>query len=115
LLGGWTGNDRIDGGTGRDVLDFSDSPRKVTVNLTRSRAQGLGTDNLKSIEDVIGSRFADSLTGNAAANGLDGGRGGDQLFGRGGPDRLNGGPGRDLVDGGAGRDLCRNAEKRVSC
>ena len=55
LLGGWTGNDLLDGGSGRDVLDLSDSPRKVSVNLTRSRASGLGTDRLKSIENVFGS------------------------------------------------------------
>lgn len=115
LLGGWTGNDTLDGGSGRDVLDFSDSPRKVNVNLTRSRAKGLGTDRLKAIEDVIGSNFADSLTGNAAPNAIDGGKGADTLFGKGGRDLLNGGGGRDSVDGGAGKDLCRNAEKRTSC
>jgi Ca2+-binding RTX toxin-like protein len=115
LLGGWTGNDTLDGGSGSDVADFSDSPRKVKVNLTRSSATGLGTDRLKAIEDVLGSNFGDSLTGNAAPNALDGGKGHDQLFGKGGRDLLTGGPGRDLADGGSGRDLCRTAEKKISC
>jgi Ca2+-binding RTX toxin-like protein len=115
LLGGWTGNDRVDGGAGRDIVDFSDAPRKVSVNLTRSRATGLGTDRLKSVEDVIGSNFADTLTGNAGPNALEGGKGQDRLFGKGGRDLLVGGPGQDVVDGGAGRDRCRTAEKRISC
>ena len=115
LLGGWTGNDTLDGGGGRDVVDFSDSPRKVNVNLTRSRASGLGGDRLKSVEDVIGSNFADSLTGNAAPNAIEGGKGHDKLFGKGGRDLLTGGPGRDVADGGAGRDLCRTAETKISC
>ncbi|MEB3357320.1 MAG: Calx-beta domain-containing protein [Synechococcales bacterium] len=65
-----------------------------------------GQDTLNSIENVIGSKFDDSLTGNAASNVLDGGAGDDILDGAGGADTLTGGIGADtfVLASGNGAD-----------
>lgn len=49
---------------------------------------GSGADSLKSIENVIGSRFDDVLVGNAAANRFDGFLGNDIIDGKGGIDTV---------------------------
>ena len=53
---------------------------------------------------MIGSSFADALTGDAADNLLAGGAGADQLDGGDGNDVLDGGAGNDLLTGGSGAD-----------
>lgn len=100
------GNDLVQGGGRRDVVVYAGSTSGVVVDLTRRRATGEGRDNLTAVEDVTGSRFADTLLGNSLANRLDGGAGNDRLFGRGGNDTLVGGAGRDTLVGEAGRDTC---------
>ena len=57
------GNDKLDGGSGFDTLDFSDVGGGVTVNLTAKTAVGAGSDTISSFEAVVGSGFADVLTG----------------------------------------------------
>ncbi|MBD2460859.1 hypothetical protein H6G89_07360 [Oscillatoria sp. FACHB-1407] len=54
-------------------------------------------DTLNSIENVIGSRFKDTLIGNGGANVLEGGQGGDRLTGGGSEDTF---VYRTLQDGG---------------
>ncbi|WP_373414624.1 M10 family metallopeptidase C-terminal domain-containing protein [Ensifer aridi] len=107
LLGG-VGNDRLDGGTGVDTAGYWDATSGVTVSLGLTTAQnvggGRGADTLVSIESVIGSNYADRLTGNGAANRLDGRSGNDTLAGGAGNDMLYGGGGNDRLDGGAGAD-----------
>ncbi|MEG9491116.1 Ig-like domain-containing protein, partial [Mannheimia indoligenes] len=61
---------------------------------------GYGTQ----IENLIGSKFADKLTGNNADNNIFGGAGDDTIIGGLGDDFINGGEGNDLMFGNAGND-----------
>jgi Ca2+-binding RTX toxin-like protein len=56
------------------------------------------------IENVIGTRFGDTIIGNDADNTLAGGGGNDTLDGGDGDDTLAGGRGDDIMTGGAGDD-----------
>jgi Ca2+-binding RTX toxin-like protein/GH24 family phage-related lysozyme (muramidase) len=107
LLDGGDGDDRLVGGLGADTLiggagvdtaDYSASNAAVTVDL----AAGLGSgghaqgDSLSSIEEVIGSSYADALKASSS---------GQRLYGQGGNDTLWALGGTGLVlDGGAGDD-----------
>jgi Ca2+-binding RTX toxin-like protein len=70
-LKGGAGDDFLDGGADNDTADFSDATGSgVTVDLTKNdgiQSQnvggGLGTDTLKSIENIIGSSFDDKFYG----------------------------------------------------
>jgi Ca2+-binding RTX toxin-like protein len=110
IIGG-AGQDYINGGAGRDTADYttgSDSKAisGVTVNLATGEASGgdaegnttngVQGDVLVSIENLIGSKFADVLTGDDGVN---------IIRGAGGDDSLSGGGGKDLLDGGAGMDM----------
>ncbi len=110
ILRGGVGDDALNGNAGSDTADYSDAVGVgVTVDLNLAGAQlvggGLGSDTLTSIENLIGSIFADSLTGNGSDNRLDGGEGNDSLFGGAGNDSLIGGDGVDTAsyaDGASG-------------
>jgi Ca2+-binding RTX toxin-like protein len=60
---------------------------------------------IQSVENVIGSNFADYIVGTAAPNVLSGGGGDDDLIGADGNDELSGGAGNDVVWGGTGIDI----------
>ncbi len=81
-----------------DTLDYRGSDAGVTVNLADNTALGghAEGDRITGIEKVIGSVFADILTG---------GNGADQLFGNGGADHLDGGEGDDRLWGNKGNDV----------
>ena len=81
--------DSVNGGTEGDTVNYRDDrPSGVTVNLT-TFAGGDG-ETLTSIENVIGSDWADNITGDALANVIDGALGADSLNdGGGGPDLLS--------------------------
>jgi VCBS repeat-containing protein len=98
-LHGGAGTDKLDGGDGYDVADYWDSSKAVTVNLSTGKGSGgdASSDALVNIEGVVGSAFADKLTGNAEDNQLFGGAGNDQLTGGGGDDYLIGGDGTDTA------------------
>jgi Ca2+-binding RTX toxin-like protein len=119
LIGG-AGADYLDGGAGIDTADYTLDERQpmfgpprtpategVTVNLqtgTASGGDGEGDtttthqfDKLVNIENVIGSKFADTLIGNTGVNVLSGAAGDDTLAGGGGADTLNGGAGLDMA------------------
>jgi len=66
---------------------------------------GAVLDSLNSIERVVGSAYADTLSGDAGANTLEGASGDDLLDGRDGNDTLHGGDGDDRLIGGAGTDV----------
>jgi Ca2+-binding RTX toxin-like protein len=86
----------------------------VWVSLATGTATGQGKDRLASIENVIGSRYADVIMGDWGPNRINDGPGNDKLYGLAGRDRLIGNSGRDPADGGPGRDVCR-VEKMVNC
>ena len=61
-------------------------------------------ERLVSIENLIGSNYADILVGSKGANTLSGGKEDDMLYGQGGGDVLVGGDGADTLTGGTGPD-----------
>lgn len=110
------GADTIDGRTGDDVVIFFSAGGGVTVDLGAEAASGggAGNDSLISVEDVIGSRFADTITGSDVGNFLGGRGGNDVLSGLAGDDLLIGNAGNDTADGGDGTDVC-DAETETAC
>jgi serralysin len=111
--GAGAGDDVYVGGEGADTVKYTSAVAAITANLATgvvtSRkggdAAGIGTDQLSSIESVIGGHFGDLLIGDSSANVLQGMRGADSLIGGAGRDTLWGGNGGDVLSGGAGRDL----------
>ncbi len=105
LLGG-EGADNINGGAGVDTAIYNRSDAGITVDLAAGTAFGgeAQGDRLKSIENVDGSRYDDTITGDAGANVLHGDHGNDFLFGGDGADTLNGSFDNDTLEGGAGAD-----------
>jgi Ca2+-binding RTX toxin-like protein len=93
------GRDRLAGGRGSDWLDYRGSRKRAVVSLGKGRATG---ERWTSLENVVGTRFADRITGSAAGNQLRGGRGDDLLAGADGDDLLIGQAGNDRLDGGGG-------------
>ena len=77
LIAGNLGNDTLIGGLGSDIVSYASAAGPVTVNLsvTAAQATGQGTDTLSGIEGIIGSAFADTLTGGATNDTIDGGAG----------------------------------------
>lgn len=135
MLVGGLGADVLQGGAGVDTVSYlgSDGSTGVTVNLTTNAGSGAGSeaagDTYNSIENVIGSQLADTLTGNDADNVLKGnggddvlsggsgtglvkGLGADVLIGDDGNDTLTGGVQDDNLDGGAGNDVLEGGADR---
>jgi Ca2+-binding RTX toxin-like protein len=119
------GADDIHGGPGADKLDLDSHANGATITLDDVADDGVPGegDNVHSdVENIYGTRGADTITGTAGPNVIDGGfgadtiRGGagddtltgnsepDALFGEAGNDTLYGGDGDDKVDGGPGTD-----------
>lgn len=114
LIGG-LGNDLMDGGAGRDTVDYSGAGSAVTVSLSVTGNQntgGAGTDRLLKIENVVGSAYADTITGSTAANRILGNAGNDTLNGAAGADQLLGGNGADVLNGGADADVLTGGGSR---
>jgi Ca2+-binding RTX toxin-like protein len=114
LTGGGAGGDDIfgardvlTGGAGSDWADYSaeGGSRGVSVDLYDEVIFSTGTatdsfgkyDFLISIENVLGTGYADLIVGASGDNHLRGGAGDDTLDGSGGSDTLDGGDGSDLV------------------
>jgi Ca2+-binding RTX toxin-like protein len=99
-LRGGAGNDSIDGGGGFNIVTYADATssgvtptgKGVTVNFaTGSATDNWGNaDHLSGVQEVIGSQYADTLTGGNAAD--------DSL------EVFVGGAGNDVIDGGTGWD-----------
>ncbi len=114
----------IDGGTGRDTLDYRflmQSGASISVDLQFGKVGKfldgvqVGTDTVSNTEVVYASQYADQLSGSVNAELFDGAGGDDVLNGAGGNDTLNGGNGNDrfvqsvlkgyvTLDGGSGLD-----------
>ena len=109
------GDDWIAGDDTKTTIDYSTAPAGVTVNLVDGTATGGdGNDTLSGIKNIVGSRYADSLTGDNQKNTILGGGGDDLLFGKANDDTLDGGLGNDTADGGGGVDGC-TAETTIDC
>ncbi|HYG31148.1 MAG TPA: cadherin domain-containing protein [Allosphingosinicella sp.] len=122
ILSGGDGADALEGGDGADTASYADRDRGtgalegVTADLANAALNaGAGAvgDSYASVENLIGTDFADQLYGDAGANRIDGGGGDDHLYGRAGSDELYGGAGNDhlyaegdndILDGGVGND-----------
>lgn len=106
LIGG-VGADRLLGQSGRDTADYSASDAAISINLRAGTGQGghASGDALVKVENIVGSAFADILTGFDANEELSGGGGDDTIKGNGGRDILNGGDNSDLLNGGGGDDV----------
>ncbi|WP_394754772.1 hypothetical protein, partial [Crenothrix sp.] len=96
----------IDGGNSIDTLSYyyttSTGAIGVTLNLSilnvsdQATASGAsGADLIRNIENITGSKYADTLIGNNGNNILNGSLGNDTLNGGLGPDTLIGGDGND--------------------
>ncbi|NBI13623.1 hypothetical protein GVX81_08380 [[Haemophilus] felis] len=88
-------------------------PRPISfMNYNKGQAFiGYGTQ----LENLIGSKFGDTLIGNNADNNISGGAGDDIIKGGEGNDYLDGGAGNDQLYGGTGNDIyvLDNAQDRV--
>jgi hypothetical protein len=84
----------LHGSQGTNTLDYAAYPTGVTVNLATGQATGFAA--ISNIRDVVGSAFADQLTGDALNNVLIGGAGADQLAGGDGEDLLIAGKAYDV-------------------
>lgn len=112
------GNDTLNGAGGSDTVryDRSGVVDGVTVDLSAGLATGIWsgqafTHNLRSIENVRGSRnHDDMITGSNADNRLEGRGGDDTLNGLSGDDELFGGDGNDRLLGGNGNDYINTGD-----
>jgi hypothetical protein len=111
--GEWT----IDGGGGRDTVDYSQIEGEVTISSDGSTVTlpSGKVQHLENIENIIGASTDDELNGGDGANVLIGGDGVDVMNGGKGMDVLVAGDGDDILyggdddeidilDGGAGAD-----------
>jgi Ca2+-binding RTX toxin-like protein len=87
LIGG-AGADALSGGNGVDTARYTGASAGVIVNLANVAANtgDAAGDTFTSIENVVGTSFADTLTGDEQANSLAGAAGADTLNGGGGVD-----------------------------
>lgn len=100
---------KLDGGLGRDTLNYSNYLGNVTVNLTTGTATA--TNGVSHIENVIGSTSGvNNLTGDSQDNLLVGGTAADILDGGAGADTLRAGGGNDTLTGGSGNDQLEGQE-----
>jgi Ca2+-binding RTX toxin-like protein len=130
--------DVMDGDAGVDRIDYVFTSEHVSVSLdgvANDGRDGEG-DNVIDMENVVGGRTSNTITGDAQANRLSvsicctgaetppggddvihggggadvigGGRGNDQLFGDDGNDTIWGGGNSDTIDGGKGTDDLRD-------
>jgi Ca2+-binding RTX toxin-like protein len=113
--GSGAGNDTYDGGNGIDTVHYGSTTQGITVNLTAPADHASGpeidTDQLISVENIVGGSGDDSLAGGAVANFLSGALGNDTIFGGGGMDVIDGGPGNDTLVGNA--DIFANDEDLI--
>src|SRR5262245_3743902 len=120
------GADQITGGSNVDSVSYAGSSVGVNVNLATGigfggEAQG---DQLAGIENIVGSAFADLLTGDGGNNSLGGGTGQDDMRGGAGNDQYgvdqtndviveNAGEGNDIVFATADYTLPANVDSVV--
>ena len=109
------GRERYFGGNGFDTVTYFNAPGGIVASLSNGatvngQETGFGDggwaarDLYFEIENLVGSRFDDRLTGSSERNQLNGLEGDDFIFGLGDTDYMMGGAGNDVIDGGDGAD-----------
>ena len=103
------GTNNIDGGSGADILVFTNVPTPVVVDLGAGTVEGGNegggaTTHFVNVERAEGTFFNDILVGDGADNLFSGGFGNDTLSGGDGNDTLVGHRGDDVITGGNGAD-----------
>ena len=93
------GNDVLDGGPGTwDYVYYRDAPSAVAANLASGLVSGgAGADQIRGVEGVVGSPWADVITGGAVGEAFWGDQGNDTLTGAGGSDDIDGEEGNDII------------------
>src|SRR5262249_34798712 len=92
-----------------DTVSYEGSAQGVAVSLIDDTASGGDAqgDQLDNIEILIGSAYADTLSGDDGDNALDGRGGENTLYGYGGADGLWGGDDDDRLYGGDDADVLK--------
>lgn len=107
---GESDDDRLAGGGGLDLADFSARSDGLTIDLgARTATRPSERDALDSVEQIRGTRGADTITGSAGPDLVYGGGGRDEIRTLGGDDAISdsdasGRASDDLIDGGPGID-----------
>ncbi|MDP9222475.1 MAG: hypothetical protein M3P18_01190 [Actinomycetota bacterium] len=104
-------SENVFGGSGTDTVDYQGQHefQRLIVDLVAGTARkaipGFAVvDELRSVENLIGTNGNDVLRGSSERNLLRGLGGNDVVRGRGRRDRLFGGPGSDQIHGGWASD-----------
>lgn len=95
-LDGGLGPDLIRGGFERDRLRYDQRSAGVRVGVPGAE------DDVREVEWIIGSPFADVIAGSTGDDRIDAGEGDDRIAGGLGADRVDGESGGDLILGDAG-------------
>jgi Ca2+-binding RTX toxin-like protein len=112
-MDGGAGADVFQGGDGADTADYSTRTDNLVITLddvandgaAATKKKAAEKDDVKSdIENVLGGKGSDRITGSAFANVLIGNAGNDIVRGGGGNDRVTGGAGVDQLFGDDGDD-----------
>lgn len=107
-LDGGLGADDFNGGTDMDSALYISRVENLTITLGSTADDGAvgEKDNVRTdVENVIGGKGNDRITGSSAANRLFGGEGNDWISGLGGDDVIGGDAGDDRLFGGTGKDV----------
>ncbi|MDC7711577.1 calcium-binding protein [Vogesella indigofera] len=97
------GNDTINGGAGWDTVNYND--REATAGINANLSTGVvtkqfktlaATDSLSNVEEIRGTKFADTIVGSSTKD--------EDFYGNDGNDSLSGGGGNDYLYGGSGND-----------
>ena len=84
VIDGGLGSNIINGAGGIDTISYASATGPMTVNILNGGTNATGggrSDQLSNIENIIGSTFADNLTGDGLDNVIEGGLGNDILNG----------------------------------
>jgi Ca2+-binding RTX toxin-like protein len=108
-IAGGPGNDAMHGIEGKDTANFYSSPAAITASLATNVATGEGSDTMSGIENLVGSKYNDKLTGSSGANTLRGYEGKDSYYGGLGDDTItaNDGNADGIISCGPGSDKVR--------
>jgi len=108
-IAGGPGNDAMYGIEGKDTANFYSSPAAITASLATNEATGEGADYMPGIENLVGSKYNDKLTGSSGPNTLRGYEGKDSYYGGLGDDTITAADGNadGIISCGPGYDKVR--------